>query len=47
MKPFDIIDAKCRAKAILSLNIGDLDDKNGFKKPFMMFFDPILGNLNI
>ena len=47
MKPSDTIDAKCRAKAILSLNIGDLNDKYGFKKPFMMFFDPILGNLNI
>jgi len=31
MKPFDAIEAKSRAKAILSLNIGDLDDKNGFK----------------
>ncbi len=35
MKSFDTIDAKYRAKAILSLNIGDLNDKYGFKKPFM------------
>ena len=47
IKQFDTIEAKCRAKAILSLNIVDLDDKNGFKKPFIMFFDPILDNLNI
>lgn len=47
MKPFDTIEAKCRDKAILHLNIGDLDDKNGFEKPFMLFFDLILGKLNI
>ena len=46
MMPFDAIDAKTRAKDILSLNIWDLGDKIGFKRPFMMAFDPILGNLS-
>ena len=46
MKPFDTIDAKSRAKDILSLNIWDLGDKIGFKRPFMMFFDPKLCNLS-
>ena len=46
MKPFDTIDEKSRAKDILSLNIGDLGDKIGFKRPFKMVFDPILGNLS-
>ncbi len=46
MKPFDANDAKTGTKDILSLNIGDLGDKIGFKRPFKMVFDPILGNLS-
>ena len=43
---YNAIDAKSRAKDILSLNIWDLGDNIGFKRPFMMIFDPILGNLS-
>ena len=43
MKPFDAIDAKSRAKVNLSLNVWDLGNKNSFKRPFMMFFWPYIG----
>jgi len=46
VKPLDAMYAKYRAKDILSLNIWDLGDKIGFKRPFMMVFGPILGNLS-
>ena len=46
MKPFDAIYAKTLAKGSLSLNNGELCDKIGFKRPNMVVFDPIMGNLS-
>jgi hypothetical protein len=46
MKPFADIEAKSLVKGNLSLNSWELCDNNGFKRPNMMVFGPILGNLS-
>jgi hypothetical protein len=46
MKPFATIYAKSLAKGYLSLNNWELYDKIGFKKPNIVNFGPILGNLS-
>jgi hypothetical protein len=46
MKPFVAIYAKSLAIGNLSLNNWELCDKIGFKRPNIVVFEPIMGNLS-
>ena len=46
MEPFAAIYAKSLAKGNFPLNNRELCDKIGFKRPNMVVFDPIKGNLS-